>query len=358
MPPFTASVSDDALGRRPRSYDDLLRLAARYARDHLAGLTLTNHPTQLAITLTPDALRAATRDGTPTALLRAIPALPSLLSQAGYLRTTPDRRDRVDIRSRHLLDTRRVHLLAATAEIAGRPVELLFTVRENFGGQCFLDRVSERGTAARHRQDGGEAPDDLISEAPDDTDDATPNDAAVLADAGDVGATAPTSNPSGDPANAAPHSVQSDRLSALEANLRNPNVQAFLSTIAQTEGATYDTLYGGRRFNDYSTFPGYGRTHSPSGRYQINAQTYNDLSAKLGLTDFSPHTQDLMAAQLLVREGAMGPLLAGDFDAALRAASNAWASLPTGPNLPGRWPNQPYKPYHTVRSIFELNRSP
>lgn len=41
-----------------------------------------------------------------------------------------------------------------------------------------------------------------------------------------------------------------------EAALKNPNVSAFLDTIAWAEGARYDTLYGGARFDDYSRFRG------------------------------------------------------------------------------------------------------
>lgn len=78
----------------------------------------------------------------------------------------------------------------------------------------------------------------------------------------------------------------------------------------------------------------------------------------MGLTDFSPQTQDLMAAQLLVERGAMGPLLSGNLDAALRGASHEWATLPKGPNLSNRNLGQRYMPYDKVRSTFELNRSP
>ncbi|HXZ01138.1 MAG TPA: hypothetical protein VEI03_14150 [Stellaceae bacterium] len=149
---FTLRTPLGGFEREPRGYDDLRRLALRYAKDELAGRTLCNHATQLAITLSPAALAAATRPGAPSALLWAIPDLPALLSHALYVRTVADPRRRPDIR--------RVHLLAARAEIAGRPAELLFAVRETFGGQCFLDRVSERGTSARGRQDGGEVQDD------------------------------------------------------------------------------------------------------------------------------------------------------------------------------------------------------
>jgi muramidase (phage lysozyme) len=152
-------------------------------------------------------------------------------------------------------------------------------------------------------------------------------------------------------------------MAALERHLQNPNVQAFLSLIATTEGETYDSLYGdrpaGRRrtFADFSAFPGQGADRAASGRYQIQPATYNDLSARLGLTDFSPHTQDLMAVQRLIDRGALGPLLKGDLAGALGGASQEWASLPQGPGGRNRYP-QPYVPYGRVHDLFDLYRSP
>src|SRR5262249_48915461 len=69
-----------------------------------------------------------------------------------------------------------------------------------------------------------------------------------------------------------------DRVKTLESHLQHPNVQAFLSMIAQAEGATYNTRYGGGTFSAYSKFPGYGRRNTASGRYQIVADTYKGLS--------------------------------------------------------------------------------
>ena len=64
MPPciqrsLPASHSAD-LGGQARSYDELRALASNYARQRLAGLTVVNYPTQLAITLGNDGLKAAT----------------------------------------------------------------------------------------------------------------------------------------------------------------------------------------------------------------------------------------------------------------------------------------------------------
>lgn len=134
--------------------------------------------------------------------------------------------------------------------------------------------------------------------------------------------------------------MPADRLSTPENDLKNPNLRAFLDTIAQAEGANYDTLYGGETFNDHARFPGHGK-HTAAGRYQIEAGTYHDLSVALVLTDFSPYTQDLMAVQLLIDKGAMKPLLVGNIDAALSGASVPWVSLPVGPGLPNRRHDQP-----------------
>ncbi|HZB91984.1 MAG TPA: hypothetical protein VE397_11115 [Stellaceae bacterium] len=152
---FVPCIPADALGREPRSYDDLVRLAARYARDRLTGLTVVNGETQRAVTLGPAALAAATRPGTPAAVLKAVAALPTLLSQARYVRTIAGPGDRADIR--------RLHLFAATAEIEGRRITLRLTVQENVDGRCFLGRITEGGVAFPRRQQGGAAPEDADS---------------------------------------------------------------------------------------------------------------------------------------------------------------------------------------------------
>jgi muramidase (phage lysozyme) len=139
--------------------------------------------------------------------------------------------------------------------------------------------------------------------------------------------------------------------------LKNPNVRAFLNTISWAEGADYDSLYGdllkGRRitFSDYSRFPVRG-TASFSGRYQIKDTTYDGLSVKLGLTDFSPHTQDLMAAELLVEKGVMKQLLAGDLNHVLPQVSHVWSSLSQGKGKRNYYPPQPYKTYEQIQSHF------
>ena len=149
---------------------------------------------------------------------------------------------------------------------------------------------------------------------------------------------------------------QQARVAANEEALKNPNVRAMLDTIGQAEGAKYNTRYGGGTFNDYSKHPALDQqSQTPSGKYQITAQTYKDVSGRLGLTDFSPHTQDIMAVQKLVDRGAIDDIKSGNIDTALPKISHEWSSLPTGPNQSNAYPGQPYKSYDAIISSFKQN---
>ncbi|MBV8535856.1 MAG: hypothetical protein JO128_09700 [Alphaproteobacteria bacterium] len=155
------------------------------------------------------------------------------------------------------------------------------------------------------------------------------------------------------------HLTPEQRRARYETFLQNPNAQAFLSTIAHAEGATYDSLRDDsvkapKKFADYSRFPGATR----SGRYQILKPTYDYASRALDVSDFSPHTQDLMAMYLIDQKGALEPLLRGDLDAVLPRVAPVWTSLPQGKGLGNSHPAQPYKPYDDVRSTFDRDRSP
>jgi len=160
--------------------------------------------------------------------------------------------------------------------------------------------------------------------------------------------------------------VTPEQMATLETHLKHPNVQGFLSLVANTEGATYNSRFGdrlgGRRktFDDYSQYPDGGPANDPSGRYQFNPNTYDDLSRKLGLTDYSPHTQDLMAVQRIIDRGAMPSLLAGDLDAVLPDVAPEWASLPQGSGALDMsfYKKQHTTPYAEVRRLFDLYRAP
>ena len=154
--------------------------------------------------------------------------------------------------------------------------------------------------------------------------------------------------------------IQAENLEACRTLHEEKRVKAFLDTLAKTEGADYDTLVGGKKFKDYRVHPNLRHetlNSTAAGRYQIIHPTWMDLSRKLGLEDFSPITQDLMAIQLLRDCGAMQPLLKGDFMGVLKKAYKKWASIPEGPgSLDNNVdPNQPYFSYESVKKIYYDN---
>lgn len=128
----------------------------------------------------------------------------------------------------------------------------------------------------------------------------------------------------------------------LYAYAQNPNVRQFLDVISQAEGTTgYDTAFGGgtiaslddhpRKLHDFTQTDGKANKTSAAGRYQFLQGTWDDVAGKLGLTDFGPQSQDIAAVELLRRNGALEPLLAGDFDTAVKKSGTTWASLPSSP---------------------------
>lgn len=134
---------------------------------------------------------------------------------------------------------------------------------------------------------------------------------------------------------------------------KKANIAAMLETISKAEGTDrgdpYRVCYGykhtiasfldhpaitgewrGERLSDAlckGAGLGSGCVSTAAGRYQIIRPTWARLKAKLNLPDFSPASQDAAAIQLLKERGAIAPLEAGDFDAAVFAARKEWASL-------------------------------
>lgn len=110
--------------------------------------------------------------------------------------------------------------------------------------------------------------------------------------------------------------------------------QAFLMTIAQAEGATYTTIYGGSQFSDFSRHPGQcipinlpgyeGMCSDAAGKYQFLSSTWELLD----LPDFSPKNQDRGAIMLIQETSAFSLLAEGDVTGAFCAVGPIWASLP------------------------------
>ncbi len=116
----------------------------------------------------------------------------------------------------------------------------------------------------------------------------------------------------------------------------------FLQVLSDPEsGGSYTLKNGGSHFTDLSHFPegvGPGGTSTASGRYQFTAEPWGEAQKALGLTDFSPASQDRAAWWLADREYRQrtgrvleADLAAGGHEAEIAAALNKrWPSLPGG----------------------------
>ena len=121
--------------------------------------------------------------------------------------------------------------------------------------------------------------------------------------------------------------------------LANPKVQAILKTIRVGEGTSgedgYGTRVGGGKFNDFSSKPGkkvyiksIGDYSTAEGAYQFLNKTWEGTAKRLGLSDFSPESQDIAAVDLIIHRGAMDNILGDDFEGTIDKLAPEWASLP------------------------------
>ncbi|MCW0458985.1 hypothetical protein NB717_000053 [Xanthomonas sacchari] len=123
------------------------------------------------------------------------------------------------------------------------------------------------------------------------------------------------------------------------------NVVAFLDMLAWSEGTDngkqptadhgYEVLVGGGLFRSYADhprvlvdLPKLGIKSTAAGRYQLLQRYYVAYSKSLGLRDFSPLSQDLIALQQIKERGALKLIQAGNIKSAIAKVSNIWASLP------------------------------
>lgn len=153
------------------------------------------------------------------------------------------------------------------------------------------------------------------------------------------------------------------RMEENEESLKHPNISAFLKAVAEAEGGGYDFKYGavrGKRndpwrFADMSTHPGPGSggRSTAAGMYQITIDTWRDHGGKnMGLTDFTPRTQDLIAVDLLRHLGIIDKIKAGDIAGAMSKAAGRWSALPEGPGRPNHYPGQPYVVYGKFLAMY------
>lgn len=128
---------------------------------------------------------------------------------------------------------------------------------------------------------------------------------------------------------------------------RDVRVKAFLDLLAHGEGTSYHpdaahvtdqyrmTFCGKiRSFKDHPRVkccnPVGNRVicATASGRYMFLQKTWDWVSQKIGLRDFSPQSQDLAAIYLLIYSGAMEEIRKNNIPAAMRKASRYWAPIP------------------------------
>jgi len=123
--------------------------------------------------------------------------------------------------------------------------------------------------------------------------------------------------------------------------LRSANVRAFLAALRFGEGTSgpdgYRTLFGGELFeNGFVDHPRRAVTRgsltsTAAGAYQFLSRTWDGLVKRYVFPDFSPESQDLGAAALVMGRGVIPALLAGRLDEAVRLCNREWASLPGSP---------------------------
>ncbi|HVW99539.1 MAG TPA: glycoside hydrolase family 104 protein [Candidatus Babeliaceae bacterium] len=136
----------------------------------------------------------------------------------------------------------------------------------------------------------------------------------------------------------------------------NKNIQAFLLTIRRSEGTDgpdgYYTMFGGRKFDSFTDHPKKYFTYtdlsgktiitSAAGAYQIIYSVWTVLKTRLGLSDFSPESQDMAATELIAEAHALDSIIAGRLNEAIYKVRTIWASLP-GSNS--------HQPQHALQEI-------
>lgn len=144
------------------------------------------------------------------------------------------------------------------------------------------------------------------------------------------------------------------------ADVLHPNVRALLAVIRRGEGTAdangYARLVGGGQFQSFADHPRIvksgtfknGKTwrSSAAGAYQFLTSTWDETARIMGLTDFTPASQDRGAVGRIAARGALEDAKAGRFDVAVQKIATEWASMPGSPY------GQPVITLATARAVF------
>jgi muramidase (phage lysozyme) len=154
---------------------------------------------------------------------------------------------------------------------------------------------------------------------------------------------------------------------------QNPGLFAGLKqAIAGAEGTlrdgrpNYNILFGGGRFEDLTRHPDKViRTpryaSAAAGAYQFMPATWGEVQRKLGLSDFSPQSQDIgmleKVRQRLLPMGGLGAITkAGTLTPEIQAAlAPEWASFPTRSG--SSYYGQPVKRANEIQQFFEQGKT-
>ena len=139
------------------------------------------------------------------------------------------------------------------------------------------------------------------------------------------------------------------------------DLKRVLDMIAWAEGTAslgdngYNVMFTGKLFDGYATHPrqlqsGGGVASDAAGRYQFLSTTWDAVASPLGITDFSPASQDAAAIQLLKNRNAYEYAKAGNWPEMLDEISYEWASIPAS-NGTYRYPGQGTK---TPQQIYDF----
>jgi len=123
------------------------------------------------------------------------------------------------------------------------------------------------------------------------------------------------------------------------------NLRLFGDLIAMAEGTgqygpdSYRVGLGGRLINSLEQHPdiatpftqtdGKKNVSTAAGKYQFIKSTWDDLSRKTGVKDFSPASQERNFQELLRRKKVLKHVEDGDFNTAIQKLGGAFASLPS-----------------------------